>query len=498
MVIGLQRASYKDNNQLPIIKSFIKVHSLINYVNPSQPRSIQDNPLFQLTFGSLSYLCRMQNEIPVNKILNFLKIEKLNEMQLASLEAIEKRGDVILVAPTGTGKTLAFLIPLVLKLDPDMKKVQTLILVPSRELALQIEQVFRSMGTEFKVNCCYGGHSMSIEKRNFSEPPAVLIGTPGRTADHIDRGNFETDSIVNLVLDEFDKSLEFGFEKEMSFIIRKIQSIRKRILTSATQSIKIPDFVGMRTPTQLNFSNDPARAANLSIKMVVSEEKDKLVTLYKLICNLDSGSTLIFCNHKEAVERVSQFLNGKSVVNEYFHGGLEQSDREGVLIRFRNGSNNILISTDLASRGLDIPEIKYILHYHLPSKGDAFLHRNGRTARMNATGTTFIIVSAEEVLPDYIDPATEVYRLSHEVDLPGNPQWITLFIGAGRKDKVNKMDIVGFLLKTGKLEKDELGLIDVKDNISYAAVKRDRVDEVLHNISDEKIKNKRVRIQIAR
>ncbi|MFA6128173.1 MAG: DEAD/DEAH box helicase [Bacteroidales bacterium] len=440
----------------------------------------------------------MQNDISISGILGHLKIDRLNEMQVASIEAIEKKGDVILVAPTGSGKTLAFLLPLVKKLDPQQKTVQTLILAPSRELALQIEQVFRSLGTNFKVNCCYGGHSMSIEKKNLSEPPAVLIGTPGRIADHIDRGNFDIGFIYNLVLDEFDKSLEFGFEKEMSFILRKVQSIRKRILTSATQSIEIPDFVGLRTPTRLNFSTDEEKAGNLSVKMVISEDRDKLVTLFKLICSLGGGSTLIFCNHKESVERVSHFLTGKSVVNEYFHGGLEQVDRESVLIRFRNGSNNILISTDLASRGLDIPEIKNIIHYHLPSKGDAFIHRNGRTARMNATGTTFIILSADEVLPDYIDPAPEGYHLPAEYDLPENPPWITLFIGAGKKDKVNKMDIVGFLLKAGRLDKEDLGLVDVKDNISYAAVKRDKADELLQLVSDQRIKNRKVKIQIAR
>ncbi len=444
-----------------------------------------------------SYLCGMENDKLIDQILVTLKIESLNEMQQASIRAIDKRGDVVLVAPTGSGKTLAFLLPLVKRLKPEIKGVQALILAPSRELALQIEQVFRSMSTDFKVNCCYGGHSMSIEKKNLSEPPAVLIGTPGRIADHIDRENFDTASIVTLILDEFDKSLEFGFEKEMSFIIRKVKSIRKRILTSATQSIEIPDFVGLTSPTHLDFAADKGSASNLTIKMVISEGRDKLLTLFNLICNLDNGSTLIFCNHKESVERVSSFLSSKSVVNEYFHGGLEQQDRESVLVRFRNGSNNILISTDLASRGLDIPEIRYIIHYHLPSKGDAFIHRNGRTARMNATGTTFIILSAEEPVPDYITEVPEGFHLENDVSLPEKPLWITLFIGAGKKDKVNKMDIVGFLLKIGKLEKDELGLIDVKDNISYAAIKRDKIDSLLSNISDQKIKNKKVKIQIA-
>lgn len=440
----------------------------------------------------------MQDEIRIEAILSRLKIEKLNEMQQASVKAIEHKGDVVLIAPTGSGKTLAFLLPLVKKLDPAQKNVQALILAPSRELALQIEQVFRSMGTPFKVNCCYGGHSMTIERKNLSEPPAVLIGTPGRIADHIDRENFGVDSVAILVLDEFDKSLEFGFEKEMSFIIRKIKSIKKRILTSATQSIEIPDFVRLSSPTSLDFSKDHENASKLSMRMVISEDKDKLVTLFRLICNLGGSSTLIFCNHKEAVERVGNYLNGRSVVNEFFHGGLEQDERESVLIRFRNGSNQILVSTDLASRGLDIPEIRYIIHYHLPSTGTAFLHRNGRTARMNASGTTFIILSAEEVLPDYIDPVPEVYRLSPTNDLPGNPPWETLFIGAGKKDKVNKMDIVGFLLKTGKLEKEELGLIDVKDNSSFAAIKRDKMDELLRNISEQRIKNKKVKFQAAR
>jgi superfamily II DNA/RNA helicase len=445
----------------------------------------------------MDYLCGMEKDILISKILGSLKIENLNEMQEASIKAIDKRGDVVLVAPTGSGKTLAFLLPLVKRLDPSTPGVQALILAPSRELALQIEQVFKSMGTSFKVNCCYGGHSMSIEKKNFSEPPAVLIGTPGRIADHIDRENFDHDSIVTLILDEFDKSLEFGFEKEMSFIIRKVRSIKKRVLTSATQSIEIPDFVRLNTPTRLDFASDQENDGNLSVKMVVSEDRDKLVTLLKLICNLGSGSILIFCNHKDSVERVSQFLTSKSVVNEYFHGGLEQEDRETALIRFRNGSNNILISTDLASRGLDIPEIRYIIHYHLPSKGDAYLHRNGRTARMNATGTTFIIVSADEALPQYITEVPEGYHLPSEYELPQTPPWITIYVGAGKKEKINKMDIVGFFLKTGKLDKDDLGLIDVKDNTSFVAVKRDKVDELLRNISEQKIKNRKVKIQIA-
>ncbi len=419
-------------------------------------------------------------------------------MQLASIEAISQQNNVLLLSATGSGKTLAFLLPIVKLLDPANVKTQAIIIVPSRELALQIESVFKSMGTNFKVTCCYGGHKRETEENNLIQAPALLIGTPGRLADHIRRGNITVDSIETLILDEFDKSLELGFQEEMSFIIGSLKSINKRVLTSATEAVEIPAFVGMDELEKLDFLGDASEDTGLTIKIVKSDGKDKLETLFRLICMLGDRSTIIFCNHRESVERTSNFLKDKDILNVFYHGALEQQERDAALNKFRNGTTNVLVTTDLAARGLDIANIRYIIHYHLPDKEDSFTHRNGRTARMDASGTAILILSPEEKLPSYIDTATEEIELPKESILPEKPKWSTLFIAAGKKDKVNKVDIVGFLSNKGQLKKEDIGLIEVKDFFSFVAVKKIKVGEVLRLIKDEKIKNKKVKMAIAK
>jgi superfamily II DNA/RNA helicase len=432
----------------------------------------------------------------IRKILDILKIASLNEMQLASLEANKTGGDIILLSPTGSGKTLAFLLPIVNQLDSTIPGVQVLILAPSRELALQIEQVFRAMGTEFKVNCCYGGHPMKVEKNNLKHPPAVLIGTPGRIADHIGRNTFDTNTIHTIILDEFDKSLEFGFKDEMSFIINELHCLKKRFLTSASEAIAIPDFAGVSSPVRLNFLSDE-QPTGLKLKAVTSEGRDKLDALFSLICKLGTTTTLVFCNHREAVERISELLEEKGLVHGIYHGGLEQEERERALIKFRNGSHRILITTDLASRGLDIPEIENVIHYQFASTADAFMHRNGRTARMHAKGTSWLIMGEGDHLPTFLKEKPEYVDLGTNPRLPENSGWDTLFIAGGKKDKINKTDIVGLLIQKGKLHKDEIGLIEVLDYSSFVAVKRDKIDKVVHLLRFEKIKKKTVKIEVS-
>lgn len=432
----------------------------------------------------------------VEKILEKLKITSLNEMQQASLVATGKGSDVVLLAPTGSGKTLGFLFPLLKNLNADIKGVQALILVPSRELALQIEQVFKQMGTGFKVNCCYGGHPVRTERNNFEQPPAVLIGTPGRIAYHLRHENFDESPIHTLVLDEFDKALEFGFQEDMSYIISKLLSLKQRILTSATAMEEIPAFTGVKKAVEIDFLKDVKVAPDLKLKKVFTTAEDKLDTLFQLICKIGNKTTLIFCNHRETVDRISDLLIDKDLAHDIFHGGMEQDERERALLKFRNGSIRILITTDLASRGLDIPEVEYIIHYQLPYTEDAFLHRNGRTARMNAKGTAYLVIADDEKYP-FLKGDIETENLKGNFPLPKDSQWQTLYIAAGKKDKVNKIDIVGLLLKKGGLQKEDVGLIEVKDQASYVAIKRNMVGRVLGALSNEKIKNKKVKIEIA-
>jgi len=438
-----------------------------------------------------------QNHHSTNILLN-LGIERLNEMQEAAQEAILENNNILLLSPTGSGKTLAFLLPIFEILQPEILSVQCMIIVPSRELGLQIEQVWKKMGTGYKANVCYGGHSIDTEIKNLSNPPAVLIGTPGRLADHIERETFRTDKIQTLVLDEFDKSLQLGFHEEMSYIIARLPKLNKRVLVSATSDIEIPKYTRVVNPEILDFIPKNEEKTNLSMKMVVSKEKDKINTLFNLICSLKSQSAIIFCNHRDAAERISDTLNEKGIYATYYHGGMDQDERERALIQFRNGSVSYLITTDLAARGLDIPEMKHVIHYHLPSKEDEFTHRNGRTARMLASGTAYIIAHESEKKLDYIDYGMQVLNVENSNSLPKPPEFQTIYISGGKKNKLNKIDIVGFFSQKGKLEKGDLGLIEVKDFISFAAVKFGKVKDLLNNIRDEKMKGKKFKIEVAR
>jgi ATP-independent RNA helicase DbpA len=437
------------------------------------------------------------NQQAIDKILQNLNISSLNEMQQTMLQTIEKEANVILLSPTGSGKTLGFLLPLLNLLDPSEQRVQALILAPSRELALQIEQVFKSMGIGFKVNCCYGGHDMQIEKNNLSQPPAVLIGTPGRIVDHIRNGRIDLTIIKTLILDEYDKCLEFGFTEAISFIARIIPNLSKRVLTSATEAVEIQEFIGMTNPIKLNYLSEEA-PANLKVKMVATSVDNRLETLFKLVCKIGNRSTLIFCNQRETVDEISNLLWQKKLPNNVFHGGLDQQLRERTLIKFRNGSHSILVTTDLASRGLDIPEIEFIIHYNLPPTENIFTHRNGRTARMHASGTTYLLINEKETIPPFLTSKPDYESVPIKTVLPAKTAWETLYIAAGKKQKISKMDIVGMLMQKGKLQKDDVGLIDVLDNASYVAVKRAKVDQLLQLIQNVPIKKQKVKIEIAR
>jgi len=440
---------------------------------------------------------KMSSMIP--KVLENLKIASLNEMQLATIEAAKKSTDIVLLSPTGSGKTLGFLLPIFNSLDKSKEGIQALVIVPSRELAIQIEQVFKQMQTGFKVNCTYGGHSTKTEKNSLGEAPAVLIGTPGRLAFHIRNKNINTATIHTLVLDEFDKALEFGFQEDMSFIIYYLKNLQKRMLTSATKMNSIPDFAGLHDAVEINFlSKTPVKAEGLKLKIVKAETKDKIDALFSLICKLGNTATLVFCNHRDAVDRISALLLEKGLFHGTFHGKMEQEDRERALIKFRNGTNQILITTDLASRGLDIPEIQNVIHFQLPHTEDVFIHRNGRTARMNAKGTAYLLLGEGEFVPAFIKDTPGLETLPSGNKIPENTPWCTLYIAAGKKDKINKMDIVGMLLQKGKLQKDELGLIEVLDFSSYAAIKRDKIEQLLVAVKEEKIKGRKIKMEVSK
>lgn len=442
----------------------------------------------------------MKNEI-IQSALRNLKIKELNPMQEASLEQAAGRKDVILLSPTGSGKTLAYLLPLLLTLKPNDDSVQVLILVPSRELALQIDSVFKAMGTPWNTCCCYGGHPIAEEKKSIvGNHPAIIIGTPGRITDHLSKGNFNPETIETLIIDEFDKSLEFGFHDEMAEIITQLPGLKKRILLSATDAEEIPEFTGLNRTVKLDFLSDASeeQGARLKLMKVLSPSKDKIDTLYNLLCTLGSSSSIVFCNHRDAVDRVHQLLADKKLLAERFHGGMEQPDRERALYKFRNGSCAVLISTDLAARGLDIPGIENVVHYHPPVNEEAYTHRNGRTARWEASGNAYLVLHAEERVPEYISEDIETYEFPETLPKPAKPRWATLYIGKGKKDKLNKIDIVGFLYKKGGMAREDVGQVDVKEHYAFVAVRRSKMKHLLTLVRGEKIKGMKTVIEEAK
>ena len=428
------------------------------------------------------------------EILQKFGIASLNPMQEAALEAIPKQSEIILLSPTGTGKTLAFLLPLTDLLDPEVDKIQALILVPSRELALQIEQVAREMGSGFKINAVYGGRAASKDKLDLQHPPALLIGTPGRIADHIRRENMETDAIQFLILDEFDKSLEVGFEKEMKAIVRALPNLEKKILTSATPKVEIPSFLQLKKPLELNYLLED-KLPNLDLRLLWSNKADKLDSLKSLLRHIGSGRGIIFCNYKDTIQFVSEHLNQENIEHICYFGGLEQRERERALIQFRNGTYRLMVATDLAARGIDVPALDFIIHYQLPFKKEEFIHRNGRTARINAGGIAYLIHFNKKMLPEYLEPIEEVI-LPDQGQIPAPSQWATLFISGGRQDKISKGDIAGLFVKQGGLGKEELGLIELKQDCAFVAVPKTHSQRLAKELNNSRLKKRKVRINI--
>lgn len=429
------------------------------------------------------------------EILNKLGITQLNEMQEQTISAIANgSNDVVVLSPTGTGKTLAYLLPLVDRMlndgIQDTSKLSLAVVVPTRELALQSLQVFKSMGTSLRAMALYGGRpTMDEHIKLRAVMPHVVFATPGRLNDHIAKDNISVADIQTLVIDEFDKCLEMGFQNEMNVLLGSLVELKQRILLSATHSEGIPYFVRMSHTKTVDFRQEEQQTSSrLDIYKVESQTKDKLPALSSLLLSFGQQSTVVFLNHRDAVERTAQYLMQQGFVVSLMHGGLEQRQREDALYKFANGSATVLVATDLASRGLDIPDIKNIVHYHLPETSSNYIHRVGRTARWNSTGRSFFLLNPEEDIPEYVEGEVKDYIPAETNTTPPQPKMVTLYIGKGKKDKLSKGDIVGFLCKIGGLQSSEIGIITVKERYTYVAISLQRLRQVLVKTKGQKIK----------
>lgn len=436
------------------------------------------------------------NAEKVKQLIANYGIDALNEMQKEALKKADEHSDIILSAPTGTGKTIAFLLMALKKMPSNVTSTYCMVVTPTRELTLQITDVFQKLKTGYKVTACYGGHKREIEEQNLVEAPVMIVGTPGRIGDHIRRKNIKTDDIKMLILDEFDKSLELGFTDEMKFIIENLPAIENRILISATPVNTIPDFIRLKDPDLIHYNS--GEGSKLEMYKFSYEEGKKEESLFNLLCSIGNRKTIIFVNQKETVRSIHKLLHDKGIAAATYHGSMEQQERETSISKFKNGTVLFLLTTDLASRGLDISNVRYIIHYDMPETEQIFIHRNGRSARMEASGDAILFSRNDKPLPDYLPQVLEEFPVKADQPVPDKSDWGTLFISAGKKDKINKIDILGFLTKKGGLKREDTGLIDVKDFYSFAAVRRNKMNALLGMGHDQKIKNKKVRVAPAR
>lgn len=429
-----------------------------------------------------------------------LGIAELNAMQKKMLESASEKRDIILLSPTGSGKTLAFILPVLKMLKPSSGRVQCVVLAPSRELVIQMAGVFKSLASGYKVTVLYGGHKVEDEVNSLKVIPDIIVSTPGRLLDHINRRNVDVLPTRILVLDEFDKILELGFEDELKKIVSRLKNVSRNILTSATRADILPDFLKLENPVEVNFlqENNNLRR-RMMVHKVSASGKDKLESLLALLKSISAEKglhkSIVFVNHRESAERLADFLVKKRVDCVLYHGALDQRQRETALVKFNNGSHPILVATDLAARGLDIEGVRNIIHYHQALTPETYTHRNGRTARVDDKGDIYILIGPEEDIKEFSEIDREYYPDSLSEDNLRSGL-VTIAVNAGKKEKLSKGDIVGFLIKECGLDPDSIGKIQIFDHYSLFTVPAAEAKEIITVGNSSKLKGNKRRFSL--
>lgn len=418
-----------------------------------------------------------------------LHIESLTPLQNKLADLPSSVAAVEAIAPTGSGKTLAFALAMLKRVKGGTGHVESLVISPTRELTLQIAKVLNQLAPKLRITAVYGGHSVVDETRSLEAAvPDVVVGTPGRILDHISRGRLDLFRVKILVADEYDKSLELGFQDEMRRIVRKIRRPQQIILTSATKQDDLPDWLGVEEPLILDFSENKAEQPQIKEFAVKSEDPDKLQILKFLLLRLPQERTIVFVNHRESAERVYDFIHKAGFPAVLYHGALQQQDRETAVDLFTNGTTPIMIATDLAARGLDIPQVRSVVHYHLPATAETKTHRNGRAARMGAEGEAYYLLGPKEMVEadDFVGGEPQFW----------NKPYATLYFHSGKREKLSKGDILGALTGPGGLTANAVGLISLHDHHALAAVAASEAKRVLAALNSSKIKNKKIRVTL--
>ena len=444
----------------------------------------------------------MTSDKIIKQAILALGIKSLNRMQLDVIDRWRQSiSDMVVLSPTGSGKSLAFLVPILSLLKDSSKFTQAIVIAPTREIVMQTVDVAKKIAPLTSITCCYGGHDAATEARTLDSNPKIIMATPGRLLDHINRKNIDLTSLSFIVIDEFDKCLELGFAQEMQHIMGHCPANARMILTSATAIDNMPEFMKLKNCLIIDHLSDNELNTEKRITMwcVKASDNNKLNTLLRLLYTIDDEPTIVFTSTRERAQEVYNFLKGEKMNSVLYHGALQQLEREKAVAMFENGSSMVMVATDLAARGLDIVTVKHIIHCDLPLSQEIFIHRNGRTARVHAHGNSYIITSQGERIPNYISSCKELTLNPQSPCHTKETTLATLHISAGKKQKVSKGDIVGFLVSHATmLTADEIGKINIFDHHSLVAVPKAKAADIINAASSFKLKKVKVKVSQAR
>lgn len=432
-------------------------------------------------------------------------------IQISAIPLLLQGQDVAGQAETGSGKTAAFGLPILQGIDTSLQQVQALVIVPTRELAVQVRQELKKYGKymeNLKISAFYGGHSFSQERASLAHPPQVLVGTPGRLTDHLNRKTVDMGMVKQLVLDEADKLLEMGFEEEIDQVLAAMPRKRQTILFSATMPDDVKELISnsLKNPQFVKASANaiPDQVKLVGIKVEHHDRKEVIVNLLK---SVDPAGTVVFTNTRIAADELAALLQEQGIAVKALHGGMEQVDRDKTMTLFRNKTTQVLVATDVAARGLDIAALQNIIHYELPIDAAAYLHRSGRTGRAGKSGTVYTLATPrdekqlrewEQVRMDEWLSASTLKEKAPKAAVPAASSFATLHISGGRKDKISPRDIVGALIAEAGLKVDQIGKIEVQDRMSFVAVPHAQSKSIAEKLSEGKIKGRKYKVNLVR
>ncbi len=464
------------------------------------------------------------------KALSNLGFEHPSEVQQDTIPALLKHEDIIVKSQTGSGKTASFGIPLCNEVEVENSKIMALILVPTRELALQVKEDISNIGRLKKVRCAavFGKQSFNEQVRELKQRVHIVIGTPGRISDHMNRGNLNFDDLKFVIIDEADKMLNMGFIDQIGDILDRLPKVRTTGLFSAT----IPDTIEqlcnkyMNNPKVMEIKSQVFNREKIKETYLPMEVKDKDKALWKNLYALQPDAAIVFCNTRDKVKDVYGRLKSEGISVEQLHGDMEQKDRLKTMERFKNKEFKVLVATDIAARGIHVDNITHVINYEVPMEKESYVHRIGRTGRAGREGVAVSFVAPYERkflegIEEYIGykiekgeyPSDEavkngkvIFKESQKLlNVAGrikknsiHDEITKIYLSVGKKKKIRNIDIVGSLSNLSELTGEDIGIIDVQDNATYVDILNNKGKVILKKYKEVIVKGKKARIEKAR